>query len=89
MEIFDKRAAKVATNLHAREKKRSQGQTVALQAGTPSQPDLAAQVARLQKENRTLVSLACPSYIMVVLRVSTLTLILQHCSPMSLHLTLI
>ena len=60
-----------------------------VQAATPSEPHLAAQVARLQKENHTLVSLACPTYIVVVLRVSTLTLILQHCSPTSLHLTLI
>ena len=89
MEIYVKHAAKEAKTLHDKERERSPGQTVALQAGTPSQPDLAAQVARLQKENRTLVSLACPTYIMVVLRVSTLTLILQHCSPTSLHLTLI
>ena len=87
MEIFDKRAAKVATNLHAREKKRSQGQTVALQAGTPSQPDLAAQVARLQKENRTLVSLI--SLLCCVSLTLTLTLSVQPCSPTSLYLTLI
>ena len=58
MEIYDEHAAKVAKTLHAKERERPQGHTVTLQAATPSQLDLAAQVARLQKENATLVSLA-------------------------------